>query len=560
TTYSHPNRVSLIPAMRSEASEPQRTLLPKAAALFRSASPLNLCARFLMCAVMLISLAACSDQNGKDDPNDPGFEEGIPTEVRINLSTRSGNGTRDDGTPKDPTSSIELIHDWWIVFVAKNGDVKVIKRDEVEEKERITSTSVNIGDGFEAETFKTILPSGTYRIYAFANIKPMTAEKFKGSFLNAPEKEGDEWKHKTINLDSFIEKNRFSNSEGDSMLWHPKYIDTDKNEVDNNIPMSAVMTNIKINNTVENAFNVEVIRAVAKVEFAFHNPSTDQITLNTLNFGPISNRPYKISIIPNYDAVGKGPNKKLFENISKCGKVGTGTLTFNSNSNFSLTKDESNQYSMGRFNFYCMESIPDTEKGGSFTIKLDVTRNGEKKEYEYQTKNITYINRNDWVFIPIKFNDWIIYWKLHYYPPIGGYPPVFNQNADGSSLSATLTTGGEFELYPYKIERNSEAVDYKNDVDWDRVELSQLTDAEKNLFVSDKLPTKMVNPNYHVTGHPLKDLPNIITGEFKPNAEGKVELKIIFYLKNTDSKYQDFQYADTKFECTFTITRQNKGI
>ena len=174
TTYSPPNRVSLIPAMRSEASEPQRTLLPKAAALFRSASPLHLCARFLMCTFMIISLAACSDQNGKDDPNDPGFEEGIPTEVTITLSARSGNAqTRADrdGEDKDPTSTIELIHNWWIVFIDKNGNIaKVITDQDSDVYDKVTSTSVNISGGYEAETFRTIIPSGTYRIYAFANI------------------------------------------------------------------------------------------------------------------------------------------------------------------------------------------------------------------------------------------------------------------------------------------------------------------------------------------------------------------------------------------------------
>ncbi|MDE6695299.1 MAG: hypothetical protein K2K25_00305, partial [Muribaculaceae bacterium] len=131
TTYTHPHRVSHIPAMRSEASEPQRTLLPKAAAFFRSASPLHLCAKFLLCVFMLISLAACSDQNGKDDPDNPGFEEGIPTEVTITLSARSGNAqTRADrdGVDKDPTSTIELIHNWWIVFIDNSKKiVKIIK-------------------------------------------------------------------------------------------------------------------------------------------------------------------------------------------------------------------------------------------------------------------------------------------------------------------------------------------------------------------------------------------------------------------------------------------------
>lgn len=508
-----------------------------------------LCVRFLLCAVMLISLTACSDQNDKDDPDNPGFEEGIPTEVRITLSSRSGNGTRadGDGDPKDPTSSVELMHDdWWIVFVNKDGGVKMIKQADIPLADRIKSRPSTVptpddavtDGGFEAETFKTILPSGTYRIYAFANIPSMSEEDFQ-NFLKK-DKETGEWKHGTVYLNKLIGDGKFkdpSNPQNDGMQW----------PATENIPMSGVMTNKIVKNTVEEAFNVEVVRAVAKVEFAFSNPSTDEISLETLKFGPIT-KDENISFVPNYNAIGKCANDKVFEDVKE-----TGVMTF---SNFTLT-DKSDKYDMGKFGFYCKESTPASKKGGPFDVELKVKRNNEEKTYTYQTKTITYINRNDWIHIPIKFNDWIIYWKLHYYPPIGGYPPVFKQNADGSSMSATLTTGGEFELYPFKIERNSEAVDYKNDVDWDKVELSQLTDAEKSLFVTDKLPTVMANPNYNVSGHPLKDLPKIIAGEFKPNAEGKVELKFIFYLKNKDINNKDIPYADTKFECTFTVTRQN---
>ena len=184
TTHSHSHRVSLIPAMRSAASEPQRPLLPTSARHTNSASPLRLCVRFLLCTVILILLSACASENEQDDPNDPGFEEGIPTEVTITLSARSGNGTRagEDGTPKDPTSSVELMHDgWWIVFIDKKNTVRVIGQKDNEVTDRVKSlpSSVANPDGFEAETFKIILPSGTYRVYAFANVPQLTGEQFE---------------------------------------------------------------------------------------------------------------------------------------------------------------------------------------------------------------------------------------------------------------------------------------------------------------------------------------------------------------------------------------------
>ena len=99
---------------------------------------------YICAAVLTAALSVgCSQSEGKDDPDTPGFEEGVPTEVRITLSARSGNSTRadgdSDGDPKDPTSSIELMHDgWWIVFVSNKGDVKMIKQSDIPQADRIS--------------------------------------------------------------------------------------------------------------------------------------------------------------------------------------------------------------------------------------------------------------------------------------------------------------------------------------------------------------------------------------------------------------------------------------
>lgn len=518
-----------------------------------------LCVRFLLCAVMLISLAACSDQNDKDDPDNPGFEEGIPTEVRITLSSRSGNGTRADGDPKDPTSSVELIHDdWWIVFVNKNKfvsedgkdlpDIKIFTRDDV--SNRVTSTPSSVADpkkGFEAETFKIIIPSGEYRIYAFANVPRKTKaefEKFLKYNYNKDENNNIKgWEHKTIHLSDLIGLDKFKNPDNpdnDGMQW----------PATENIPMTGVMTKKVIKNTVEEAFNIEVVRAVAKVEFAFSNPSTDEISLETLKFGPIT-KDENISFVPNYNAIGKCANDKVFEDVKE-----TGVMTF---SNFTLT-DKSDKYDMGKFGFYCKESTPASKKGGPFDVELKVKRNNEEKTYTYQTKTITYINRNDWIHIPIKFNDWIVIWRLHTYPPIGGYPAVYSQNGTGDNLTATVTTGGEFELYPVQIKKNSEDVDFYKDVDWENDNMKVEVLEGNDLFVADKAPKVVPNPGNSGT-HPVDDtkFPSIVMGEFAPDKTGTAKVQTTFYLKNKDINNKDIPYADTKFTCTFTITRQNGG-
>lgn len=508
----------------------------------------------LLCALSIALCAiftGCSrSETDSGEPDIPDVPSGVEVPVRITLSALPNNAqTRaDEGKPKDPEASVELIHDWWIAFVApKTGDVKVVTRKQAEDK--TSSTSVNIpGGGFEAETFRTTLPAGTYRIYAFANIDTVTAEDFKKNYLKEPKKESDEWKHQDLHLDNFntLNKSNIASKFINGMQWPSS----------ENIPMSGVMsgTDVVIKNTVEHVFNIEVVRTVAKVEFDFSNPSADNITLENLKFGPISNLPSKISIIPNYKAIGIKANDKL-----KTDKIEAGTLSFDLKSE-TLTTNRKHSLS-----FYCNESLSKDDNdtlsinGNGFEIELSVTRGGDAKKYTYQTKNIKYINRNDWIYIPIKFNDWEIIWKLHYYPPIGGYPPVFKQSGSGNTLTATLTTGGEFELYPEKIKKNSEDADYYNDVDWDKVTISALTDDEKRLFVDGKTPEVIDNPNISTENHPLNGRPKIIAGELKSTEKGKAEIKITFYLNNKDSDNNTIPYAKTKFDCTFTIYRENSS-
>ncbi|MDE6379662.1 MAG: hypothetical protein K2L11_04250, partial [Muribaculaceae bacterium] len=113
---------------------------------------------YMLATVLTAMLSVGCSQSEGNEPKEPGFEPGIPTEVSFSLLSRSGNYTRADGRPQDPTESVEYIHDWWIAFVDSKGNVTVKQRGGAS------------AQGFEAETFKVVIPSGTYNIYAFANI------------------------------------------------------------------------------------------------------------------------------------------------------------------------------------------------------------------------------------------------------------------------------------------------------------------------------------------------------------------------------------------------------
>lgn len=485
----------------------------------------SFCMRFLLCALLLILLPACGGENGPDDPDNTGFEEGVPTEVRITLSARSGNGTRGDGTPKDPTASVELIHDgWWIAFVDQKGNVRIIgqKDDEVTDRIKSIPSPVAGSDetttdgGFEAETFKIIIPSGTYRVYAFANVPRKTEEEFAAF----KKEDSSPWMHRTVRLNEILGDDRFikdpTDPNADGMQWPS----------DKNIPMTGVMPKVVIKNTVEEAFNIEVIRAVAKVEFEFTNSSDDEITVTELQFGPITNDD-NISFVPNNDAVGIGPNNKLLVDVKN-----RGTLIF---SGLALTPEKLNGTSAG-LEFYCKESIPQKD-GDPFEINLTIKKNGiEKPSKTLYTNKITYINRNDWIKIPITFNgDWKIIWNLRMYPPIGGYPPVFNQNEDGTALTATVNIGGEFELYPFKVMMGSDTENLASRVDWNKVEVS--VESGSDLFT--KAPY-------------IDSYTKAIVGELDYSKTGTAKVRIDFYLVESTG-------VTTKLSCTFTIIRQNQA-
>ena len=107
-------------------------------------------------AVPLFTAVGCSE-NVTDGESD--FKEGIPSEVSFSISalTPMSTATRADGIPLTPATDNEKIKDWFLVFIDKAGTVsKIISR----------SQKVPV----EEETFKCIIPSGTYDIYAFANI------------------------------------------------------------------------------------------------------------------------------------------------------------------------------------------------------------------------------------------------------------------------------------------------------------------------------------------------------------------------------------------------------
>ena len=69
--------------------------------------------------------------------------------------------TRATGTPEAAQAEVEKIHTWWVAFVDKNGIVR-----------RVESRDPSLTSYVEEERIEMNVPTGTYTLYAFANITP----------------------------------------------------------------------------------------------------------------------------------------------------------------------------------------------------------------------------------------------------------------------------------------------------------------------------------------------------------------------------------------------------
>lgn len=466
---------------------------------------------YMMATVLTAVLSVGCSHSESNDPNEPDFEKGIPTEVTFSLSSRSGNYTRADGRPENPTKSVEFIHNWWLAFVDQSGNVTVKERGKEHD------------EGFEAETFRIIIPSGTYNIYAFANIDvPENAETVISDLLDKDTK-----KISGKALSVFVANDNFLQ---DGMQWPS----------DRNIPMTGFINGVKIRNTIEERFSIEVIRTVAKVEFTIENPTEDEISLESLTFDQVTKT--DVALFPDYNVIGQ----KAF---TASEGADYGSLTIDSDLDKTPFRNTSRIFS-----FYCKETLGTTYDGhddeaGCFKISFEGKRKGtdtgttqDLKRTFYTTKIKNYINRNDWVPFKISFNDWTIYWKLRAYPPIGGYPPVFDQNEDGTSLSARVATGGEFELYPYLIKKGGDTYyeeGKKDNIDWGKeISLTVLEDSN-GILMKDNNGKDMLS---------VDATNKVISGELDPYKTGTAKVQINFYLDGSTG-------ITNELTCAFTIYR-----
>lgn len=366
----------------------------------------------------LLSVTACTSENA----------EIMPEVVTVGgvIQSRASDDTQPETLPN------ELINSWWVAFVDASGTVRSIV-------ERSPEASAPV----ERDEFTVDLPASTYTLYAFANLSAEELYARTGvQFVTGKKLE----KEPAVAV-------------WDNMVNNP--------EQTNLIPMSGTTT---INFRKTQSFTVEVIRMLAKIRVSVRNNSSSQLEVNGLSFGILNRGP--IRLMPDYTALESCPD------IMEPAKNGKEELRFD---NMNISLDAAGQMA---HTFYVRESAAMwTHPAGRYFVTFTVTRPDRSTAEEHYAinDNLRWIQRNDFIDIPIVISDMTIDWSVLFYPPIGGYPAVMNK-VEGDAHFMTFGTPGKFRIRP-EIKDNDRIVP-SADYDFEITEI----EGDKDIFT--KLPAR----------------------------------------------------------------------
>ncbi len=302
------------------------------------------------------------------------------------------------------TDDNELINDWFIAFVDESGTVARIVR-------RYPSGSTQSASPVELDFFNTQLAPGDYTAVAFANIDPADLGLTFSEGSQAP-----------------------AGALGDA----PFTINAGALTASDLIPMAG-RQKVRVTGQVTQPFSIEVVRLVAKVELMFSNATDSGITLHNLWMRPMGKG--NVNLFPDYSSLGKRPALRADADTLTMVRRLDATLTPMSERSVTHT-------------FYTLESDASKfHKTGHYALLLDVThRSGDtgravRDTVTMLTPDLTYINRNDYIRIPVRLADYVVRMDVQFYPPIGGYPAVVNEQR-GSDFYISFGTQGVFSITP----------------------------------------------------------------------------------------------------------------
>lgn len=338
----------------------------------------------ILILLLAMVMAAC-------DGDDAGLGPAVAT-GRCSIISRASGETGVETLPN------ELINNWWVVFVDGSGTVR-----------KIAANSPELAAPVERDEFSVELPASTYTLYAFANLSPEQLYAATGLRFEPGEKVGQGVGDAVWSV--------MANNPGESVP----------------VPMSGTATvNFRNANT---EFTVELVRMLAKIRLSVKNSSAEPLEINSLSFGLLNKGP--VTLLPDYASLGSCPAILDEARDSK------------EELSFAIGRTVDAGQSVNE-TFYVRESSAAlTHPAGRYFVTFGITRQGgaSVEEHYAVADELQWIQRNDFIDIPIVISDMTVDWSVLFYPPIGGYPAVATE-AEGDSHFLTFGTPGKFRLRP----------------------------------------------------------------------------------------------------------------
>ena len=402
----------------------------------------------LMAMVLLMAVGCEKDEigPGKGDSFRSGYFNVFARGVNDGTATRADG----DSGESSPTGTVkaeqnELIHNW-VVFFIKRGDNADAGTIELAASSDDCKTEI---DGIDY-SFKVSVDDGTYDIVGFGNMTFETVKSLMG-IEDTSVTDYQKFEGKTVSFAS-IKKQTY------------KIVNNSLTVGKDLIPMSGFREDVKIegNNEQGEGFQpaedyhqhgnknvIELIRMVAKVEISIKNDSNGDITLTGVDFQKLNSA--DVTLFPTYGNLGNkqnpagvnpGVSSTTEDALALEPKITIGKGTTQS---VCFYVKESSMPDDNHFEIrieYSAQTTTTDESGNTSTSTSD------KQSFWVPTTNTQWINRNDWIKIPIVVSDYTVDWEVLFYPPIGGYPAVVTDEDNNKQFKykCTFKTQGDFEI------------------------------------------------------------------------------------------------------------------